>query len=50
MANITVRVPDEVYEAWKADKQRKGIIVKLLADYYGFVVNKSRVVPKTPKI
>lgn len=49
MANVTVTItlPDVVYEAWKADKSRKGIIAKLVAEHYGFIVNKSRVVPKT---
>lgn len=46
MANITIRVPDEVAEKWRADKNRKGVIVKLLAEHYGFVVNKSRFVAK----
>lgn len=48
MANITVTItlPDVVHEAWKADKNRKGIIAKLVAEHYGFVVNNSRIVAK----
>ncbi len=48
MANIsvTITLPNEVYEIWQQDKNRKGVIAKLVAEYYGFVVNESRVVKK----
>lgn len=48
MPTITVYLPPEVYEKYLNDKNRKrGFIALLIADYYGFVVNKSRVVPKS---
>lgn len=48
MANVTITItlPDVVYVAWKADKSRKGIIAKLVAEHYGFVVHQTRVTPK----
>ena len=50
MPNVTIYLPSEVFEQWKKDKKRKGVIAKLIAEHYGFVVNVSRVVVNTPAI
>jgi len=46
MASITFSLDNQVYKEWKNDPKRKGLIAKLVAEYYGFAVNKSRVVKK----
>ena len=46
MANITIYVPDEVFDKYKKDKNRKGVVAKLIAEYYGFEIARSRVVAK----
>ena len=48
MPNVTIYLPSEVFEQWKKDKKHKGVIAKLIAEHYGFVVNVSRVVVNTP--
>lgn len=50
MPNITIYVPDEVFNRYKSDKNKKGLIVSWLAEYYGFKVNKSRVVINTTAV
>ena len=45
--NVTITLPRVVHDKWAADKKRKGLIARLVAEHYGFIVNKSRVVEKT---
>jgi len=45
MANITIYLPKEIYEAYKNDNKRSGLIVDFLSTHYGFVI-KPRTVRK----
>jgi hypothetical protein len=47
MPNITIYVPDELFNRYRNDKKKKGLIVGWLAEYYGMAINKSRVVIKS---
>jgi len=46
MANITIYLPEEVFERYRKDKKRRGVIAKLIAEYYGLTIRESRVVRK----
>lgn len=47
MPTITIYVPVEVYQKYKADRNRKrGFLARMVADYYGMTIAKTRVVPK----
>lgn len=46
MPNITNYVPKELYEVYMDDGTRLGLVAKLLAEYYGLQINKTRVVKK----
>lgn len=47
MISVTISLDDEVYKEWKQDPNSKGVIAKLVAEYYGYEILKSRVVKKT---
>lgn len=50
MPTISVYLPDEVFEEWKKDKKRKGVIAKLIAEHYGFIINSTYVVRKATEL